>query len=211
MLYLLKANANNVSRGQKIFNNCSRIICCDSPTLPLNRFKKLKTQQSPAHRKFFEIIDFGNGLSNFALVIGCNPARGAKNTLDDTNLHIAQNLFKSNAFGRYILVNLFTVLTPSVELLERYTKHNLGDPDNNFVRVIASLLNNFAFHSVYICWGPKLKNSSLLAPMVRSQIQSINLANSNFYYSVDASNNFVHPCKGKLAGFMPLLSWNTVI
>lgn len=216
MIYILNARGNNTHLRKKVFEKCTRLIFADSPTLPLTSMVSLSKTPNPNH-KLCEIISF-NRPGPYAIAIGANPAKGKKNYFDKTNLVVAKEIYSKKKqsgdyqYGGYILFNLYTILSSSVEKIITYID-NSNDKLNDFSTALCFLLSQSS-DDIYVFWGPKMKGNNkrkrnLIQNSVSTLISSIVNNNTNMvYYSADAKGDHVHPCDSNFTQFIQLTSNN---
>ena len=215
MIYRLNAKGNCTSYGKK----CDRIIYADKSDLPLTIMKSLKqNQNNKSSHKFCELVSF-NRTKPYAIVIGANPAKGLPDKFDRTNSRIAKKIYRQKTqsgeyqYGGYVLVNLYTILTSSVEKLLMYINNVEDDSINDFSTILMDFLLQSS-NDLYICWGPKMKmcdkhGKTLLQTSVLNLI--INIINNNkniVYYSANSKGTHIHPCDSSFTQFIQLTSNN---
>ena len=180
---------------KKINKNCERLIFHDS------KF----------YYKYGEQITFTNSSNNeYALVIGLNPALLDLQRFDSTNRKIADKLNKSSRYKGYYLLNLYSFIAPDVNKL---CTHILNDPldcKNNMQNMVLEILQRFK-GDIYLFWGPKVKSKRLITNIHIWEYIKATLHSKNYFYSVDSTNNFVHPGNKSFVKFDKLTSLNSIL
>ena len=135
------------------------------------------------NNKYAEKIEFSNNGTNFATVIGYNPAVCVPNSIDKTNYLISSML--NNNYKGYYLFNMFPDVTP-----QKIRKSNSVFP--NYIDEVLNFLitdSNICMDDIFIFWG----SSVYVSVSVENKLIKLHSLNRNLYTIGTTVTSHQHP------------------